>query len=91
MLALAGASSVTAATPVVQVAPGTFGGRVVAAATRCWWVQGYWGPQQVCRHHDRGHFDWHPGHWDEHGDHLDYHPGHWDYHHRGHRHHLDED
>lgn len=61
----------------------------------CWWVQGAWGPQQVCQHRPHygyggGHYDFHPGHWDRHYDHYDYHPGHWDYHHNGHRHHLDE-
>lgn len=28
----------------------------------------------------RGHYDWHPGHFDRHGDHYHYHPGHFDYH-----------
>ena len=37
---------------------------------------GYW--------HNTGHYDWHSGYYQRHGNHLDYTPGHWDYHNTGH-------
>lgn len=88
VLGSSGALALPMRQPMVGSAP-----RIEKAA--CWWVQGAWGPQQVCRQeHDDdygdGHYDYHRGHWDRHYDHYDYHPGHWDYHHNGHRDHLEE-
>jgi hypothetical protein len=81
--------SAAVSAPLHQRLPEMSGWQVELA--RCWWTYGAWGPHRVCRGHDKGHYDWHPGHWDRHYDRYDYHPGHWDYHHRGHRHHLDEE
>jgi hypothetical protein len=80
------ATSAVRAAPFIQTLPDASG--VSVEKVGCGWVNGWNGPAWVCQP-DYGHHDYHPGHWDAHGDHYDYHPGHWDYHHGGHVDHED--
>lgn len=59
---------------------GGYGGYGYHAGYRGYSSRGYGG------WHDTSHWDYHPGHFQRHGNHYHYVPGHYDYHRTGHRH-----